>query len=51
MKKNGKYIAIAFVLFYLLSQPQHAANVVNNAFNMLGSAGNSLSAFVNALGG
>lgn len=50
MKKNLRYVAIAFVLFYLLSQPTNAAGVVNNAFSMLGDAGNSLAAFVNALG-
>jgi hypothetical protein len=50
LKKNMKYVAIAFVLFYLFSQPGNAANVVNNAFSMLGDAGNSLAQFVNALG-
>ncbi|HEY7488923.1 MAG TPA: hypothetical protein VH912_31075 [Streptosporangiaceae bacterium] len=51
MKKYLKYGAIAFVLFYLLSQPANAANVVNNAFSLLGDAGTSLAQFVNALGG
>ena len=50
MKKNMKYVAIAFVLFYLLSQPTNAANVVNNAFSMLGDAGDSVAQFVNSLG-
>jgi hypothetical protein len=50
MKKNMKYVAIAFVLFYLLSQPANAANVVNNAFSLLGDAGDSLAQFVNNLG-
>jgi BioD-like phosphotransacetylase family protein len=50
MKKNLRYVAIAFVVFYLLSSPRDAANVVNNAFAQLGEAGNQLAAFVNALG-
>lgn len=50
MKKNMKYVAIAFVLFYLFSQPNNAANVVNNAFSLLGDAGNALAQFVNGLG-
>ena len=50
MKKNLRYVAIAFVVFYLLSQPTNAASVVNNAFHRLGDAGNSLGQFVNHLG-
>jgi hypothetical protein len=50
MKKNMRYVAIAFVIFYLLSSPTDAAGVVNNAFSQLGNAGNQLAAFVNALG-
>ncbi|WP_169744404.1 hypothetical protein [Spirillospora albida] len=51
MKKNLRYVAIAFVIFYLLSSPTDAAGVVNNAFDQLGQAGSQLAAFVNALGG
>jgi len=50
MKKNLKYVAIAFVVFYLLSQPANAASVVNNAFSKLGNAGDNLGTFVNHLG-
>lgn len=50
MKKNLRYVAIAFVIFYLLSQPRNAADVVNNAFSQLGRAGDSLAQFVNSLG-
>ena len=50
VKKYGRYVAIAFVAFYLLSQPTNAANVVDRAFQALGDAGNSLAAFVNAIG-
>jgi len=53
MKKNLRYVAIAFVIFYLLSKPTEAADVVNNAFDQLGKAGNQVAAFLgglNALG-
>ncbi|WP_242906756.1 hypothetical protein [Actinomadura terrae] len=50
LKKNLRYVAIAFVIFYLLSSPQDAAGVVNNAFSQLGTAGDQLSSFVNNLG-
>ncbi|WP_018657746.1 hypothetical protein [Actinomadura flavalba] len=49
MKKNLRYVAIAFVIFYLLSSPNSAANVVNNAIDQLGNAGGQLSAFVTAI--
>ena len=49
-QRNMKLIALAFVIFYLLSQPANAANVVNNAFSALGDAGDSLATFVNRLG-
>ncbi|WP_199485345.1 hypothetical protein [Actinomadura craniellae] len=50
VKKYGRYVAIAFVAFYLLSQPANAANVVDNAFGALADAGDSLAQFVNNLG-
>ncbi|MGH3243520.1 MAG: hypothetical protein ACRDNL_24290 [Spirillospora sp.] len=50
LKKNARYVAIAFVVFYLLSSPTDAAGVVNNAFSQLGTAGDQLAAFVNELG-
>lgn len=50
MKKNLRYVAIAFVIFYLLSQPTNAAGVVNHAFSALADAGTSLAQFVNKLG-
>ncbi|WP_187357063.1 hypothetical protein [Actinomadura sp. CNU-125] len=48
-KKNMKYVAIAFVIFYLLSSPNEAAGFVNNVFTQLGRAGSSVSAFVDGL--
>ncbi|GAA1549703.1 hypothetical protein GCM10009678_35620 [Actinomadura kijaniata] len=50
MKKNLRYVAIAFVIFYLLTSPRAAAGVVNNAFDQLGRAGEQLATFVNTLG-
>jgi hypothetical protein len=50
MNKNVRYLAIAFVIFYLLSQPKNAAGVVNQAFSAVGNAGTQLAAFVNTLG-
>ncbi len=48
-KKYIMWAAIAFVAFYLLSQPQGAASVVNSAASGLQSAANSLATFINAL--
>jgi hypothetical protein len=48
--KHVKRVGIAFIIFYLLTPPRDAANVVNNAFDQLGNAGNQLASFVNALG-
>jgi len=50
MNKNVRYLAIAFVIFYLFSQPENAAAVVNNAFSAVGDAGTQLAKFVNTLG-
>lgn len=50
MKKNLRYVAIAFLIFYLLSQPANAAEVVNNIIAALGDAGDSLARFVNNIG-
>ncbi|MFC0039992.1 MULTISPECIES: hypothetical protein [Actinomadura] len=50
MKKYGRFVAIAFVIFYLLSSPRAAADVVNNAFARLGDAGNQLGTFVTSIG-
>ncbi|HEU5023363.1 hypothetical protein ACQPZ8_15390 [Actinomadura nitritigenes] len=49
MKKNLRYVAIAFVIFYLLSSPRDAAGFVNNAFTQLGRAGDQVSSFVSSL--
>jgi len=49
-KKNLQRVGIVFVIFYVLTSPRDAANLVNNAFSQLGNAGNQLAAFVNAIG-
>jgi hypothetical protein len=49
-KKNLQRVGIVFLIFYLLTSPRDAANMVNSAFSNLGEAGNQLAAFVNALG-
>lgn len=49
MKKYLTWAAVAFVLFFLLSSPEGAAEVVQSAVDGLMSAGESLSTFVNSL--
>ena len=47
MKKVLTWGAVAFVIYYLATSPQGAANVVTGAIDWLKSAGNSLSSFLN----
>lgn len=49
LKKILTWAAIAFVIFYLVKQPDSAANVVQTVAGGLGSAASSLSTFVNNL--
>lgn len=49
MKKVLKWGSIAFVAFYLVSQPHRAANVVHGAWGGLSGAASSLSTFVSDL--
>jgi hypothetical protein len=49
MKKHLRYVAIAFVVFYLLSSPQDAAATVNTVFAQLQVAGDQLTTFVDHL--
>lgn len=51
MTKYLRWAAIAFVIFYLLSQPHGAARAVNNVIDGLAGAGDSLATFVNEVGG
>ncbi len=47
MKKVLTWGAIAFVIYYLATNPDGAANVVTGALNWLKSAGDSLAQFLN----
>ncbi|CAM3928857.1 hypothetical protein HNR23_004528 [Nocardiopsis mwathae] len=49
LKKWLGYALIAFVAFYLLTQPESAAGVIETGLGGLMSAAESLSRFVNAL--
>lgn len=49
LKKWLGYALIAFVAFYLLTQPESSADVIDNGLGGLVSAAESLSRFVNAL--
>ncbi|GLU47027.1 hypothetical protein [Nocardiopsis ansamitocini] len=49
LKKWLGYALIAFVVFYLLTQPETVANLVQSALGGLAGAADSLSRFVNAL--
>jgi hypothetical protein len=47
VKKILTWGGIAFVIYYLVTSPQGAANVVTGALDWLKNAGNSLGAFLN----
>ncbi len=47
LKKVLMWAGIAFVIYYLATSPQGAANVVTGALDWLKAAGNSLSEFLN----
>jgi hypothetical protein len=47
VKKILTWGGIAFVVYYLVTNPGGAANVVDGALHWLQSAGNSLGAFLN----
>ncbi|MFC7327980.1 MULTISPECIES: hypothetical protein [Nocardiopsidaceae] len=49
LKQWLKYALIAFVAFYLLTQPESAAGVIQAGLGGLMSAADSLSRFVNAV--
>jgi hypothetical protein len=49
MKKLLGVVAIAFALFYLLTQPQAAADAVRGGVGVVGDAFDALTAFVTAL--
>ena len=47
VKKVLTWAGIAFVIYYLATNPHGAANVVTGALSWLKSAGNSLAQFLN----
>ena len=49
LKKVLTWLVVAFVLFYVIQQPEASAALVRNAGEALGSAASSLSAFVGSL--
>jgi hypothetical protein len=46
VEKIIKYGLIAFVVFFLITAPNSAANIINRAIDGLHSAGSGLSSFV-----
>jgi hypothetical protein len=48
-KKQLKVASIAFVAWYVISRPEGAASLVNNALSGLGTAAESLSQFMSAI--
>ncbi|WP_199580345.1 hypothetical protein [Blastococcus sp. TBT05-19] len=49
LKKVLTWLVVAFVLFYVIQQPEASAALVRNAGEALGSAASSLSEFVGSL--
>ncbi|WP_167759088.1 hypothetical protein [Blastococcus sp. TF02A-35] len=49
LKKVLTWVVVAFVLFYVIQQPEASAELVRNAGEALGSAASSLSEFVGSL--
>ena len=47
LKKVLTLAGVAFVIYYLATDPHGAANVVTGAINWLKSAGNALAQFLN----
>ena len=49
LKKVLTWLVVAFVLFYVIQQPDASADLVRNAGQALGNAASSLSQFVGNL--
>jgi hypothetical protein len=49
MKKVLTWAGIAFVIYYLATSPQGAADVVDGAINWLRDAANSFGSFLNSI--
>jgi large-conductance mechanosensitive channel len=49
LKKVVTWLVIAFVVFYVIQEPERSADLVRNAGEALGDAASSLSTFVESL--
>jgi hypothetical protein len=49
LKKVLTWLAVAFLVFYVIQRPEDAAGIVRSAGAALGDAADSLSAFVGSL--
>jgi hypothetical protein len=49
LKKTITWLAVIFVVFYLVTEPTSAGHLITSAFHGLGDAGHSLATFVNSL--
>ncbi|MCW2537050.1 MAG: hypothetical protein JWQ26_2749 [Modestobacter sp.] len=49
MKKVLTWLAIAFVVFYVIKAPESSADIIRTAGQALGDAASSLAAFVGSL--
>ena len=49
VKKALTWLAVAFVIFYVIKAPESSADIVRSAGHALGNAASSLAAFVGSL--
>ena len=49
LKKVLIWLAVAFVVFYVIQQPESSADMVRSAGHALGDAASSLASFVGSL--
>ena len=49
VKKLAGFLVLAFVIFYVITQPVQSATVVKNAGGVIATAADSMSTFVTSL--
>ena len=49
LKKVVTWLVVAFVIFYVIQQPEKSAEMVRGACHALGEAASSMAAFVGSL--
>ena len=49
LKKVLAWLVVAFVVYYVIKQPQSSADIVKNVGETLGNAATSLASFVRSL--